>query len=132
MNIKSQLRGGCRHATSIRDNETCKAGMVYDEIMKRKELGDVGCMVRLPCSGKPVGSITRGHTVQPCNKYDPLTEEEIEQEEREIQEIIKNIASGVSSCCKAPIDESRVIPDGQHKGHGPRYCSKCKKLVYMV
>jgi hypothetical protein len=38
----------------------------------------------------------------------------------------------VSSCCEAPIDESQVITEGQFKGHGPRYCSKCKRCVYMV
>jgi hypothetical protein len=38
----------------------------------------------------------------------------------------------LSPCCEAPIDESRVIRDGCYKGHGPRFCSKCGELVYMV
>jgi len=42
------------------------------------------------------------------------------------------ILRGISPCCKAPIDESKVIPRGKYKGHGPRYCSKCRKCVLMA
>lgn len=39
----------------------------------------------------------------------------------------------VSWCCQAPIDESRVISaKGRHNGHGPRYCSRCKQLLFRV
>jgi hypothetical protein len=38
----------------------------------------------------------------------------------------------LSPCCKAPIDESKVIKKGIHVGHGPRYCSKCKKFIFLV
>lgn len=37
-----------------------------------------------------------------------------------------------SVCCGAELDCSHVIPGGPHKGHGPRYCSKCGKVVYIV
>lgn len=35
-------------------------------------------------------------------------------------------------CCNAPIDTSHVIREGRNKNHGPRFCSKCKKLLFMV
>lgn len=37
-----------------------------------------------------------------------------------------------STCCGAELDETRVIPDGPHKGHGPCYCSQCGKVAYIV
>jgi hypothetical protein len=38
----------------------------------------------------------------------------------------------LSSCCNAPYDESHVIKEGRHKGHGIRYCSKCGRPLFMV
>ena len=49
-----------------------------------------------------------------------------------LKQAIELIAKGFSPCCEAPIDKSRVIAEGRHKGHGARFCSKCKKVVYMV
>ena len=132
MNIRSQLKGSCRHFINVRDNKECKAGMVYDEVTKRKELGERGCMLRLPCTGKDVGTVTRGHAVQCCSNYDSLTAEEIEKEEKDIHRILDQIKKGLSPCCGVAIDESCVITKGQYKGHGPRFCSKCKRVVYMV
>jgi ribonuclease HI len=42
--------------------------------------------------------------------------------------------AGLSQCCEAPLDTSRVIhrPGHRHHNHGPRYCSKCGKLAFMV
>ena len=37
-----------------------------------------------------------------------------------------------SPCCSVPIDESAVITDGKYKGHGPRYCSKCRAVLFLV
>jgi hypothetical protein len=39
---------------------------------------------------------------------------------------------GLSSCCEAPFDTSQVIKGGKYKNHGPRFCSKCRKLCFMV
>jgi hypothetical protein len=42
------------------------------------------------------------------------------------------MARGLSGCCEAPLDESRVIATGRYKGHGPRCCSKCGKVVFVA
>lgn len=71
-----------------------------------------------------------------CEHYEPFTEEEIEAKEKAINEHIEKfknmLKTNKSHCCNADIDESRVIKDGAHKGHGSRYCSKCKEHLFMV
>ena len=129
--VKDQLKGNCRHFTGICD-KGCKAGMVYDEISKRKELGQLGCAVRLPCTGDPAGLVIREQIVQPCTLYDPLSDKEIKDEDRRIKEVFERVQKGLSPCCNAPIDCSKVIQKGQYQGHGPRFCSKCKITVFMV
>lgn len=47
-------------------------------------------------------------------------------------EINKIFGEKLSSCCNAAIDKSHVITSGRHKGHGPRYCSKCGRCLFMV
>jgi len=42
------------------------------------------------------------------------------------------IAKGMSNCCNAPLDCSHVIRSGSYEGHGPRFCSKCKRVVFWV
>lgn len=137
--IREQLTGECRHFNGVPrhfqgewENKTCKAGVNYHKLMRITELGDAGCLCRIPCTGDVPGTQVRTQTVEPCEKYDPMTEAEIQQEEREIQERMEEIRRDISPCCKAPIDHSRSITDGEYKGHGPHYCSKCKRLVYMV
>ena len=64
-------------------------------------------------------------------------------EERTVDLMLK----GLSSCCEAPLDTSKVINSdqlknhgtlfwvinsGQFKNHGPRFCSKCKRLCFVV
>jgi hypothetical protein len=130
-NITKQLRGKCKHFTGTVEKQ-CKAGMVYDEVIKRKELGDIGCMLRLPCTGKAVGSITRDNAVLPCDKYCAFTEAEIEQEQKDWDRTLELLIKGLSPCCGAEIDTSHVITEGKHKGHGQRFCSKCHKVVFIV
>lgn len=67
-----------------------------------------------------------------CEKYDTFTQKELQQQEKEMKHAMDCVVRGVSSCCEAEIDHSHQIPDGRHKGHGPHYCSKCKKLAYYV
>lgn len=50
----------------------------------------------------------------------------------DLKKTVDAFARGVSPCCNAPIDSSRVITSGRHRGHGPRICSKCKKLLFFV
>lgn len=122
----------CRHYRSPREYKDCGHGRNYDEVMRKAELGDIGCMLRLPCLGDKPGTQIRGETVEPCNLHEGYTREEVEAEERETERRMELMLKGVSPCCEAPIDESHVIPDGEHKGHGPRFCSKCHRCVFMV
>ena len=122
----------CRHHRGQAIYSDCGKGRIYDEVSRKEELGLTGCMIRLPCIGNEPGTIIRGHTVESCDLYEPHTKEEIEAEDKEFQRTVELMKKGLSSCCEAPIDISHVITDGQHKGHGPRYCSKCKRMAYMV
>lgn len=53
-------------------------------------------------------------------------------EENPVERIERTSALDLSNCCEAPIDYSQVIEKGRYKNHGPRYCSKCKKCLFMV
>jgi hypothetical protein len=44
----------------------------------------------------------------------------------------KTTLDGLTACCNAELDQSRVITSGRHAGHGPRMCSKCGKVVFIV
>lgn len=64
-------------------------------------------------------------------KLSELKKQRDSKEEKEkMLDTISNKNS--SACCNAPIDYSRVIKTGRHKGHGGRYCSKCGKCVFWV
>ncbi len=150
--LREQLTGKCRYFNGVPrhsdidptratdrivehaewQTKTCKAGVNYYQLMRIAELGDRGCLCRIPCTGDKPGSLVRGVKVEACDKYTPLTEQDIRAREAEHERLMDCLRRNVSTCCQAPIDESCVIRDGEHKGHGPRYCSKCKKLVYMV
>jgi hypothetical protein len=135
--LREQITGRCKHVTCEPrkyDDKSikCKAGVSYYELAKIDELGRTGCALRNPCGGKRMGSIDNGEDVQFCKKYEALTEKEIQAELDDHERTMRLMMEGLSSCCEAPIDESQVIAEGQHKGHGPRFCSKCKKLAYMV
>ena len=67
----------------------------------------------------------------------PTVEDILKQADREgkpdkMEWVSDCIMNKVTTCCGAEIDESQVIQDGPHKGHGPRFCSKCGKLDFMV
>lgn len=42
------------------------------------------------------------------------------------------LTKGLSACCEAPLDTSKVIKSGEHKGHGPRMCSKCGEVALYI
>lgn len=124
--LREQIKGECEHFIGVRDNKKCKAGMVYDEVMQVGKLGVLGCMLRLPCHGD------KTKQTLPCEKYSPLSEAKIDQIVKEFERRDELLLKGLSFCCEAPIDESQVIKEGRHKGHGGRFCSKCKKVVFWV
>jgi hypothetical protein len=67
-----------------------------------------------------------------CGGYIPLTTEELAAKEAKIQRSMDLMRQGLSSCCEVPFDTSHVITSGRFKNHGPRFCSKCKCLCFMV
>ena len=106
--LREQLTGRCRHLTACRsmgDREKCKADVCYYDLARVDELGDVGCVLRLPCGGEKPGTQIRSQTVEACGKYSPLTEHEIHQRIKEIEEQTQLLMQGLSSCCKAPMAE---------------------------
>lgn len=130
--LREQLTGTCKHIASgshegsSDKSKTCLASVSYYELMEIDRLGILGCCCRLPCGGKT------GEGISHCSKYQPLTGAEIQAEIDGWEKSKRCLAEDISSCCEAPIDHSRAIQDGAHAGHGPRYCSKCRKLAYMV
>ena len=67
-----------------------------------------------------------------CGGYNPLSAEELAAKDAERQRFFELMRQGLSSCCEAPFDMSQVITSGKFKNHGPRFCSKCKTLLFMV
>ena len=114
--MKHYRLGECIHFTGIQ-NKVCEAGVVY--LDKRAGVFPNN----FPCLG-------RGGIV--CEKFEKPTLEQVEQSRADLLEWVGKIARGISPCCGAPLDMSRVIERGKHAGHGPRYCSNCKQFVMMV
>jgi hypothetical protein len=107
--MKNQMRrdARCRHFTGIQNN-ICEGGLEYPT-------------TDLPCWGE-----------HQCGKYSPLTAEELAEKEAQLKRHMELMRQGLSGCCEAPFDTSHVLTSGRFKGHGPRYCSKCKALCFVV
>lgn len=112
--LREQLTGKCKHYNGA-VHKSCSEQLAG--------AGDGGIMSRLPCFGKQTGH---------CEKCEPYTEAEIAKEIADSERAMRCIQEGLSSCCEAPLDTRNVITEGRYKGHGPRYCSKCKQIVFMV
>ena len=129
----------CRHFNGI-GQKKCKAGIDYlskavdHEPIRYQNAHDgrVRPGVYSCCRSFPCGERLNMSGTAKCDKYDPFTAEENAAHEAEIKRSHDLMARGLSSCCEAPIDESQVIRAGRHKGHGPRYCSKCGRCVLIV
>ncbi len=136
--VREQLTGKCINFTpdlhkGLDDKSVkCKAGVSYYDLCKVKECGLTGCGLRYPCLGAEIGSTRHGQIVEPCSKYLPMSDEEIQSRVDEWKKVTDCLGKNISPCCNAEINESRVIKKGKYKGHGPRYCNKCKKVVFMV
>ena len=79
---------------------------------------------------KPPWNCTRGDGE--CSEYQTYTKEELKKQDDGMKHAMDWVSRGVSGCCDAEIDHSQQITEGRHKGHGPHFCSKCKKLAYYV
>ena len=132
--LREQIQGRCQHSTGdpnkFDPGVKCKAGVEFYVLANIAEFGRQGCALRLPCHGDT--GETRGIPVSPCDKYVPWTEEMIQADIAQWEHVKACLVNEVSPCCNAPIDKSQVIRSGPHKNHGPRYCSKCGKLVFRV
>ena len=132
--LREQIHGRCQHSTGdpnkFDPGVKCKAGVEFYELAKIAEFGKQGCALRLPCHGDT--GETRGIPVSPCDKYVPWTEEMIQADIDQWEETKRCIFADLSPCCKAPLDKTQVIQSGKYKNHGPRFCSKCKRVVFMV
>ncbi len=119
-----QRKHTCVHFTGIQ-HDTCEAGIAYRDVNGgRKHLAVLPCLPNMP-------HLAREESV-PCEKCRFPTEEEIAADDFEVTKVLDCIEAGVSPCCGAPLDEARVIRSGRHKGHGPRYCTKCKQLAFRM
>lgn len=91
----------------------CKVGVRYED-----EMSDG----KLPCF--------EGHGTCPSREY--TTDQELDKELEERARFWAKIKEGVSPCCDAPINNLKGIPDGPHKGHGARHCTKCGACLFIV
>ena len=108
--------GRCKHFTGTA-HKRCEAGVDY------KSVRDTTVNpYRLACFEADLS----------CDKREYPSEEEIAAAEARRQHVLDCIQRGLSPCCEAPLDNREVLTSGEFKGHGPRFCSKCGKLVFMV
>jgi hypothetical protein len=106
----------CRHFRGIQ-HATCQAGVNYIDLHRQHAPDYVS-----PCFGD--GSC--------CPQYSPNTPEEMAEQDAAYDQAVARIKQGLSPCCGAEIDDSNVAESGRRKGHGPRYCSRCKKVAFIV
>jgi len=99
----------CRHFNGL-INEKCEAEVRYKD-------HSASC-----CFG----------TTDGCISYSPFTAAELLKQQEDIDRHLTLMRKGLSSCCEAPFDTSRVLEAGPYKGHGPRYCSKCGRMCFIV
>jgi len=100
--------------------------------MRVQELGGLGCALRMPCTGREPGTVVRGQTVVACEHRAFPSEAEVQAEIDEHERLVQTLKAGKSPCCSADIDTRHVIQEGQHKNHGLRFYSECKRVVFMV
>jgi len=120
----------CRHEQIDGMDRSCTVGIDPDSVamvLSPEQRAEIGrCTPRsMPCVHGLRGGLH-------CDGYAPFTEDEIAERERETDERLSALAAGLSSCCRAPLDISQVIQSGRHKGHGPRFCSACGKVAFLV
>jgi hypothetical protein len=98
----------CRYFTGIQ-NKTCEIGIEYP-------------VSDLPCLGDH----------QTCDKHEPFSAEELAAKKVAMDRHMDLMRRGLSGCCEAEFNTNQVLTSGKYKGHGPRFCSKCGKLAFMV
>ena len=115
---EARRRLRCRHFNGM-INDTCNVGVEYISV-RDTSTAPYG----YPCFSE--GSLL-------CEHKQLYSEEELLAQDAQAKLDSELLSKGLSLCCKAPIDNRCVIPPGSpHAGHGPRFCSKCGKIVFIV
>jgi len=110
--------GDCKHFNGVQHG-TCQAGVKYDS------------MAVWPCL--PTSLPWRaGVVASECASFAATTAEEEAADRAEIDKALDLRRRGLSSCCEAPLDRSRLLTSGPHAGSGWLYCSSCKRAVMHV
>ena len=111
----------CKHFNGIQHG-SCRAGIVYKAVRHPA----APASHNLPCftDRNPCGAV--------CSSLALPTAEEAAAEEARINLAVERACANLSPCCGASVDERQVIRKGEHKGHGPRFCSACNKLAFQV
>lgn len=113
----------CKHFRGIREG-TCEAGIETKAVARGTVPYSIACIRNTPWQ---IGGCPQ------CPSFTAQTAEEVDARERAFaQAVVDTFVHNKSPCCKAPIDERRVIEKGRHKGHGKRVCSKCGRVAYLV
>jgi hypothetical protein len=103
----------CVHFRGIQ-HDVCGAGVRLLDVRVVPEKGPY----RWPC-------VERNRDLENCPKRVFPTDEQEAEREAEFEAAWAAVAASQSSCCGAPLDESRVID-----GSGWRYCMNCKEPVF--
>ncbi len=95
------------------------------EIDIQKHVGGpaYGWMTRMPCM--PHGSYSDAAAMVPCEEYKAPTEEEIQKEQLEFENFVKEAFDDkISPCCKKPL----LISKSSRTEIGR--CPECRRIVY--
>lgn len=122
MHINVSKAQWCKHYNGT-VNPACKIGVEYATVRQELHVAETGrTKFAYPCTDDCGG----------CEKKELRTAEELAAIKAERDHHYECFKKGISPCCNVPINDSRVIKEGRHKGHGARYCSKCGKCLFIV
>jgi hypothetical protein len=111
----------CQHFNGVQFHR-CKAGVAYSSVRGSVPYSHACIRTdRWHEGGRPE-----------CEHYVAQTLEQVEADYAELKRRLALHAKGLSGCCEAPLDLQQVITSGRHKGHGPRFCSKCGVIAFLV
>ncbi len=114
--IVKAVEGRCVHFTGIA-NKCCGAGIQYADVTRGRSS---------PCLAQynPDGLT--------CDRLEWPSPEQVAAWRAHVDRRNDLRAQGLSGCCEAPFDESAVIKEGRHKGHGTYRCSRCGQVAFVV
>ena len=58
--------------------------------------------------------------------------EKEQSDDAQTDRFVALIEQGLSPCCEAELDESRVIKSGRYKGHGQKVCTLCGRVAVTI